>query len=391
MSKKDYYEVLGVSKNSSADEIKKAYRKVAMQHHPDRNPGDKESEQKFKEAAEAYEILSDSDKKSRYDQYGHAGVDPQYGFGGGGGFSDFGDIFGGGGGVGDIFEAFFGGGRRRGSPQGPQRGSDLRLDLEIEFKEAIFGIEKEVSIRHQENCEVCSGNGATPGTKITSCTTCGGSGQVQQTQKTLFGTFTQVGVCPKCNGEGKWPEEPCKPCNGKGKVSKEKKIKIKIPAGVDTGAKIRISGEGDIGTRGGGPGDLYVVIHAENDETGTFQRNGNDVYMELPLAYHQVALGDEIEITTLDATAKLDIPAGTQPGKVFTLKGKGVPVLGTDGRRRGDLHVLVNISVPKKLSDEERKLLKELAALHDPEAAKEKQSSDNGFFSMLKHAFHLDK
>jgi len=392
MNKRDYYEILGLKKDATEADIKKSYRSLARQFHPDINKSP-EAEQKFKELSEAYEVLADSDKRARYDQFGHAGVNPQFGGGHGGfGFEDMG-------GFGDIFEAFFGGGRRsRARSNGPERGSDLRLDFEIGFREAIFGVEKEAKVTHLENCEKCSGNGAEPGTKIVSCSTCGGVGQVQQTQKTLFGNFTQVTTCPKCQGAGKWPESPCKGCSGRGKVTKEKKIKLKIPAGVDTGAKLRVPGEGDIGIRGGGPGDLYVVIHVMDDDEGLFERRGNDVFIEVPLAYHQVALGDEIEIPTLDGKTNLTIPAGTQPGKLFTLKGKGVPILGTDGRRRGDLHVLVNISVPQKVSSEEAKLLKELATLHKTDHStkktkkedSDKGQQDNSFINILKNALHRD-
>ncbi len=393
MSKRDYYEVLGLSRSATDVEIKKAYRSLARTYHPDINKGP-EAEQAFKELSEANEVLSDPDKRKRYDQFGHAGVNPQFGGGGSGfGFEDFG-------GLGDIFEAFFGGGGRRGGggnrrPAGPERGSDLRLDVELGFKEAIFGIEKEIEVGHLENCETCHGNGATPGTKIQTCTTCGGLGQVQQSQRTLFGSFTQVTPCPKCHGEGKWPENPCKPCSGRGKISKNKKIKLKVPGGVDTGAKMRVPGEGDIGERGGGPGDLYVVLHVLADDEKQFERRGNDIYVEVPIAYHQAALGDDIEVLTLEGSTKMEIPAGTQPGTMFTLKGKGVPILGTEGRRRGELHVLINIDVPRKLGSDEAKLLKELASLHKPETKKknktEENNNDNSFINVLKNALHRDK
>jgi molecular chaperone DnaJ len=389
MSKRDYYEVLGVTKTATEVEIKKAYRNLARTYHPDINKTE-DAEQLFKEISEANEVLSDSQKRARYDQFGHAGVNPQGG--GYGGFEDFG-------GLGDIFEAFFGGGRRgggRSKPTGPERGSDLRIDVELAFKEAIFGVEKIIEINHLENCETCHGNGATPGTKIVTCTTCGGMGQVQQSQRTLFGSFTQVTTCPKCQGAGKWPENPCKPCNGRGKVNKSKKLELKIPAGVDTGARMRVPGQGDIGERGGGPGDLHVVFHVLADEDKQFERRGNDIYVEVPLAYHQVALGDEVDVPTLEGTTKLDIPAGTQPGKMFTLKGKGVPVYGTEGRRRGELYVLVNIAVPKKLGSDETKLLKELASLYkdDPDKKKVKKddtNNENSFINVLKNALHRDK
>lgn len=392
MSKKDYYEVLGVNKAANENDLRKAYRNLAKTYHPDINKTP-EAEEKFKEISEAYEVLSDSDKRSRYDQFGHAA------FGGGqGGFGGFEGGFGGFSDLGDIFDTFFGGGRSRGRrQQGPERGSDLRMDIEVDFKDAIFGVEKEISIKHLENCEVCSGNGAEPGTKISSCQTCGGAGQVQQTQKTLFGTFSSIAPCPKCGGVGKFPESPCKPCNGKGKVQKDKKLKIKIPAGVDSGARIRVPGEGDMGERGGGPGDLFVVLHVGDDKDRLFERRGNDVYTEVHLAYHQVALGDEVEVPTLDGVSTIDVPAGTPAGKVFTLRGKGVPVLGTDGRRRGDLHVMVNIEVPKKLSNEEYKLIKDLSNLAkansngNSEKHKSKHSDDKSFIDILKDKLHINK
>ena len=392
MSKKDYYEVLGVNKGANENDLRKAYRNLAKTYHPDINKTE-EAEEKFKEISEAYEILSDTDKRSRYDQFGHAG------FSGGGGAGGFEGGFGGFSDLGDIFETFFGGGGRsrgRARQQGPERGSDLRMDMEVNFKDAIFGIEKEIPLRHLENCDTCSGNGATPGTKIITCQTCGGAGQVQQTQKTLFGTFASVGPCPKCQGAGKFPESTCKPCNGKGKINKEKKLKIKIPAGVDNGARIRVPGEGDMGERGGGAGDLYVVLHVGDDKTNTFERRDNDVYSEVAIAYHQAALGDEVEVPTLDGFTAIDVPAGTPTGKVFTLRGKGVPVLGTDGRRRGDLHIIINIAVPQKLSSEESRLLKELASLSKPKAtvdnrSKAKHNDDKSFINILKDKLHINK
>lgn len=397
MSKKDYYEVLGVNKGATENDLRKAYRNLAKTYHPDINKTE-EAEQKFKEISEAYEVLSDADKRSKYDQFGHAAFSGG-GFGGGG-FGGFEGGFGGFSDLGDIFDTFFGGGgRSRGRrQQGPERGSDLRMDIEVDFKDAIFGVDKEVDIKHLENCDTCHGNGATPGTKISSCETCGGAGQVQQTQKTLFGTFSSIAVCPKCNGVGKFPEDPCKPCSGKGKVNKDKKLKIKIPAGVDSGARIRVPGEGDMGERGGGPGDLYVVLHVGDDKERIFERRGNDVYAEAQLAYHQVALGDEVEVPTLEGTTTIDVPAGTPTGKVFTLRGKGVPILGSDGRRRGDLHIMINIAVPKKLSHEEYKLIKDLANLSkansNSNGDKSKTKShhdDKSFIDILKDKLHINK
>jgi molecular chaperone DnaJ len=385
MAKRDYYEILGVSKTASENELKKAYRNLARQYHPDVNKSP-EAESIFKEISEAYEVLSDKEKRERYDRFGHDGVNFQGGGFGGFGFEDFGDI-------GDIFDAFFGGGgsrrKRKENPNRPQRGSDLRLDIEIEFKEAIFGSEKEIVINHLENCDQCNGSGAKKGSRIVTCTTCGGIGQVQQTQRSLFGSFTQITVCPKCNGAGKWPEEKCNTCKGKGKINKDKKIKIKIPAGVDTGAKLRVPNEGDSGLNGGPNGDLYVVMHVAKDKNGIYEREGNDIYMELPISYYQAVLGDEVEVELLDEKTKININAGTQPGKIITLKGKGVPILGTDGIRRGDFHIVINILVPQKVSSEEEKLLRELALLRKGEIPKKKE--ENSFLNILKHALHMDK
>jgi molecular chaperone DnaJ len=385
MAKRDYYEILGVSKTASENELKKAYRNLARQYHPDVNKSP-EAESIFKEISEAYEVLSDKEKRERYDRFGHDGVNFQGGGFGGFGFEDFGDI-------GDIFDAFFGGGgsrrKRKENPNRPQRGSDLRLDIEIEFKEAIFGSEKEIVINHLENCDQCNGSGAKKGSRIVTCTTCGGIGQVQQTQRSLFGSFTQITVCPKCNGAGKWPEEKCNTCKGQGKINKDKKIKIKIPAGVDTGAKLRVPNEGDSGSNGGPNGDLYVVMHVAKDKNGIYEREGNDIYMELPISYYQAVLGDEVEVELLDEKTKININAGTQPGKIITLKGKGVPILGTDGIRRGDFHIVINILVPQKVSSEEEKLLRELALLRKGEIPKKKE--ENSFLNILKHALHMDK
>lgn len=371
MSKRDYYEVLGVSKDASEADIKKAYRKLARKYHPDVNPGDKEAEGKFKEAAEAYDVLSDSQKKARYDQFGHAGTDPQGGFGAGGfGGGDFG------GGFGDIFDMFFGGGGRR---QGPQKGDDLRYDLDISFEEAAFGLEKDIKIPRWENCDQCKGTGATPGTDAKTCPTCHGSGQVQFTQNTPFGRFVQSKTCQQCHGEGKIIEKPCKQCQGRGKVRKNKKIHVKIPAGVDTGSRLRISGEGEPGAKGGPPGDLYVFIQVRKHKF--FQREGNEVICEMPLSFVQAALGDEIEVPTLDGKVKLKIPEGTQTGTHFRLKGKGIPSL--RGYGRGDQHVIVSILTPTKLSEKQKELLKEFAEL----SGETPQSGGKGFFERMKDAF----
>jgi molecular chaperone DnaJ len=361
MAKRDYYEILGVSKSAGEADLKKAYRTLARQYHPDVNKT-AEAEAMFKEITEAYEVLSDPQKRAAYDQYGHAGVN--MGGGPGGGFEGFGGA--GGFGFNDIFEAFFGGGMggqggRRG-PAGPERGSDLRLDLEVGFRDAIFGSEREITISHLASCETCHGNGAAPGTEVTSCSTCRGMGQVQQTQRTPFGSFTQVAVCPKCQGEGKVAENPCKDCRGQGRKKVTKQLKVKVPAGVDTGARLRVSGEGDAGMRGGPAGDLYVVLFVLPDPEHRFERRDTDLFTEVAIDYTDAALGAEIEVPTMEGTTKITVPAGTQPGTVFRLKGKGVPHLG-DSRRRGDLHVAVKIEVPTQLSSDETKLLKSLASL----------------------------
>jgi len=404
MAKRDYYEVLGVTKNSNETEVKKAYRNLARTYHPDVSK-EENAETKFKEISEAYEVLSDPNKKARYDQFGHEGVNNQFG---GGSYGGFGGFDGMGFDLGDIFDSFFGSSSSRRSsnarPSGPERGSDLRIDINISFKEAIFGVEKDIEIRHLEKCSECNGSGAEKESKIVNCDTCGGKGQVHQTQKTIFGSFSQIAMCPKCNGAGKWPEKACKECSGKGKIQKSKSIKIKIPAGVDSGARLRVSGEGNVGEKGGPSGDLYVMIYAQPDETKTFKRQDNDVYIELAFDYHQLTLGDDVEIPTLEGTTKLNIPEATQVGTIFTLKGKGVPVLGTDGRRRGDLYVLVNVIIPKKLSSEEEKLIKELSNLykkdeskHDEskhkDESKNKNESKHGesFINILKNAINKDK
>lgn len=360
MAKRDYYEVLGVSKSAGEADLKKAYRNLARQYHPDVNKT-AEAEAMFKEITEAYEVLSDPQKRAAYDQYGHAGVN-MGGGGPGGGFEGFG---GAGFGFNDIFEAFFGGGMggggRRG-PSGPERGSDLRLDLEVAFRDAIFGTETEIAIAHLAGCDTCHGSGAAPGSEVTTCGTCRGMGQVQQSQRTPFGSFTQVAVCPKCQGEGKMAENPCKDCRGQGRKKVSKQLKVKIPAGVDTGARLRVSGEGDAGSRGGPAGDLYVVLFVLPDGEHRFERRDTDLYTEAAVDYTDAALGAEIEVPTLEGTTRITMPAGTQPGTVFRLKGKGVPHLG-DSRRRGDLHVAVKLEVPTQLSSDETTLLKRLAAL----------------------------
>jgi molecular chaperone DnaJ len=356
--KADYYELLGLSKGASEDELRKAYRKLARKYHPDVNKEDG-AEERFKEIAEAYEVLNDPQKRAAYDQFGHAGLGGQGGFGGfEGGFEGFSGGFGG---LGDIFEAFFGG-QAGGRPRrrGPERGADLRLDLEITFREAIFGTEQTVDIRHLEQCGSCFGTGAKEGSQISRCATCKGQGQIQQMTRTAFGQFAQVTACPRCKGEGQTIDQPCPSCKGDGKKQTDKQLKVKIPAGVDTGARLRVSGEGDAGNRGGPSGDLFIVLHSGSDKE--FQRRDTELFQAYPISYTQAALGAEVEIPTLEEPQKLKIPAGTQNGTVFTIKGQGVPYLG-DARRRGDMHVEVFVAVPTNVSDEETELLHRLEEL----------------------------
>jgi molecular chaperone DnaJ len=380
MPKRDYYEVLGVARDASEAEIKKAYRQLARQYHPDMNPGDKAAEAKFKEVQEAYEVLSDADKRARYDQFGHAGAEAGGpGFGGfdfGGAGADFG-------GFGDIFDMFFGGGFGRTSRrQGPERGADLRLDIEIPFEEAVFGGEKEVGVPRQERCSSCDGSGAAPGTRPRTCPTCHGSGQVRVAQNTPLGHFQTIRTCHQCHGQGTIIETPCPACRGRGVVQRTRKIKIKIPPGVDTGARLRMAGEGESGARGGPPGDLYIYISVQLHPF--FQRDGFDILCEVPVNMVQAALGDRIMVPTLDGKVELNIPAGTQSGSVFRIKGKGIPRL--NGAGRGDQHVRVHVETPTSLTEKQKELLREFGRLYgrEPKGAREQ---DKGFFKKVKDAF----
>ncbi|WP_027091152.1 molecular chaperone DnaJ [Cohnella thermotolerans] len=345
--KRDYYEVLGLGRNASADEIKKAYRNLARKYHPDVNK-EPDAEQKFKEVKEAYDVLSDDQKRARYDQYGHE--DPMAGFGGGGA-ADFG------GGFGDIFDMFFGGGGRR-DPNAPQRGNDLQYTMTIEFKEAVFGKETDITIPRTETCDTCHGSGAKPGTRIENCSVCRGTGQQEVAQNTPFGRIVNRRTCSACGGRGKIIRERCTTCSGSGQVKRNRKIHVKIPAGVDDGSQLRISGEGESGLRGGPPGDLYLVLRVKPHDF--FERDGDDIYCEVPLTFTQAALGDEIEIPTLTEKVKLKIPSGTQTGTYFRLKGKGVPKL--RGYGQGDQHVKVTVVTPTQLTEEQKELLREFAA-----------------------------
>jgi molecular chaperone DnaJ len=366
--KRDYYEVLGVSKGASEAEIKKAYRKLAKPYHPDLNPGDKEAEARFKEVNEAYEVLSDPDKRLKYDQFGHAAFDPS-GFGGGsgftGGFSDFGDIFG------DIFSGFgdiFGGARTR---SGPQRGESIRIRLSVTFEEAAFGCTKEISVSRIEDCDECGGSGCEKGTTAEVCSRCNGTGTVRTSQRIAFGTFTSTTTCPNCGGSGKIIHQPCHSCRGSGKNQKQRKISVNIPAGIDDGQTISLRGQGNAGTNGGPPGDLLITVAVRSHPL--FQRDGTSVLYTMPISFVQAALGAEIEVPTLDGNVKYTLPPGTQTGTVFRLKGKGIPHL--RGGVRGDQFVTVQVEVPRNLTPAQKELLQKFA-----EAMGENVGEHNGGF-----------
>ena len=375
-NKRDYYEVLGVDKGADLDAIKKAYRKMAMKYHPDRNPDNKEAEEKFKEVGEAYEVLSDSDKRARYDQYGHAGVDPNFGAGGGygggfGGFGDFGDL-------GDIFGSFFGGGASRTSnANAPRRGENVMSRLELTFEEAAFGCEKEISAVRIENCPSCSGSGSADGV-IETCTTCRGSGQVRTTQNFMGMQMQSTSVCPKCNGKGKVIKNPCNTCRGKGKVRKTQKIKVKVPAGVDEGQSVRVRGEGCVGFNGGPNGDLLAEVYIKRHPI--FTRNNMDVLCEVPISFTQAALGAQIQVPTLDGKVTYDIPEGTQTGTTFNLPGYGIPEV-NNPRRRGNQRFTVVVETPTRLSKEQKDLLRQLDGMLE-ETPKRKK-----FFESIKDLF----
>ena len=353
--KRDYYEVLGVAKGASDDEIKKAYKKLARKYHPDLNPDNKEAEEKFKEANEAYEILSDKEKRSRYDQFGHAGVDPNFGAGGGGfdGNFDFGDL-------GDIFGSFFGGGfggGRRANPNAPQRGESIRLSLILSFEEAAFGCEKAVTVERLEPCASCQGSGCAEGTTPEVCPDCHGTGTVQVRRQTPMGVFATSSPCTRCGGKGKIIHQPCRECRGAGSVRQRRTIQASIPAGIDNGQTISIRGQGNAGKNGGPAGDLLITITVRPHEL--FRREGTSVLCEAPITFAQAVLGAELEIPTIDGKVKYDIPEGTQSGTVFRLKGKGIPSI--NGRGRGDQYVTVTIETPRNLNKEQKEALRKFA------------------------------
>ena len=344
--------MLGVSRDASADEIKKAYRKLAKQHHPDMHKDDNKdaSAEKFKEASEAYAVLSDEKKRSQYDQFGHAAFDQN-----GGGFGGFDDFMGGFGGFGDIFDSFFGGGRSARPRTGPMRGSDLRMEMTITFEEAAFGAEKEVRLNKDVTCETCGGTGAKKGTQAQTCGTCGGTGQIRQQRSTAFGTFVNVVDCPECGGKGTIIKDPCSVCHGRGIHKQQKTLKVNVPAGIDNAQIITLRGEGGTGQRGGPPGDLQIYIYVKPHEH--FKREGYDLYLEMPISFADAALGAELHVPTLDGKAKYKMPEGTQTGTVFRLKDKGIQHLRTS--RKGSLYVVVKIETPKKLNEKQKTLLKE--------------------------------
>lgn len=372
--KRDYYEVLGVSKTATDDELKKAYRKLAKQYHPDLHPGDKEAEAKFKEINEAYEILSDADKRAKYDQYGFAAFDPNSGFGGFdggfGGFDDLGDILGSifGGGFGGFGGGFGGGGQRRNN--GPRKGENVRVNLTLDFEEAVFGCKKEIPVNMVETCPDCKGTGCAEGTHPETCPDCGGRGTVVRTQRTAMGMMQSTSQCPRCNGRGQVIHTPCPTCKGNGRIRKKKTVSVNIPAGIDNGQTVSLRGLGNEGVNGGAPGDLLVTVTVRAH--ALFERDGSSILLDLPISYAQAVLGAEVTVPTLTGKVKLTIPEGTDTGTTFRLKGKGVPFLRGNGS--GDQFVTVNIETPKKLNDPQKEALRKFAeAMDEPVAAEKKR------------------
>lgn len=384
MAKRDYYEILGVSRNASLEEIKKAYRKLAIKYHPDKNPDNKEAEERFKEVSEGYEVLSDSNKKATYDQFGHEGLKGTFGRGGFTWqdfthFGDFEDVFSG---LDDFFRAFgvdadiFGTGQSQRRRTGPRKGRSIEYELEVEFVEAALGMEKSINVPRYETCSTCKGSGAKPGTKDTVCPACGGNGQVS----TVSGFFSIARTCNKCEGSGRIIKTPCSKCNGRGFVKQSRKIKVKIPPGVDNGVKLRISGEGEAGERGGPQGDLYVVVYVKEHEF--FKRRDSDIYCGVKVSFTQAVFGGEIDVPTIDGKVKMKIQPGTQSGKIFRLRGKGVPDL-FHGSGRGDQLVKISIDVPRNLNEEQKRLLKEFAHT----LGEDTSSKSKSFIDKMKKAF----
>lgn len=378
--KRDYYEVLGVQKGASDDEVKKAHRKLAKQYHPDLNQDNPEADEKFKELNEAYEVLSDKEKRQKYDQFGFAGVDPSYGGGAGGayggGFGDFGDL-------GDIFSSFFGGGfgggRSTTRRNAPQRGESIRQSVILSFEEAAFGCEKEITIDRIENCEECGGTGAAKGTNPETCSNCRGTGTVTQTQRTPLGMFQTQAACPHCHGTGKIVKTPCSKCSGAGRVRKSRTLKVNVPAGIDEGQSIQLRGQGNAGVNGGPSGDLLVTVSIRPHPV--FTRDGSNVICEIPISFAQAALGDLLQVPTIDGRIEYKIPEGTQTGTVFRMKGKGIQ--NVNGRGRGDQFVRVNIEVPKNLSEKQKRLLRDF----EENTTDDNQSQRKGFWDKVKDAF----
>src|SRR2546425_4153775 len=369
--KRDYYEVLGVSRTASAEELKRAYRKLALQFHPDRNPSDPQAEARFKEINEAYEVLSDQSKRQRYATFGlPARGMPGFDFGGAGC-----------GGINDIFDMFFGAAAAGRGRTGPRRGSDLRLDLRLTFEEAVFGVERELTIPRAEACQACHGSGAESGTSPQTCPQCRGSGQVRRATQSIFGQIVNVASCPRCNGEGKVIERPCKSCGGSGHRPGEKKVRVNIPAGVDSGSQIRLTGEGEVGPRGGAAGDLYIVIQVKPHPV--LKRNGTDIVYELPLSVAQAALGDTVEIPTVDGPERIEIPPGTQYGKLLRIHGRGIPHLRSG--RRGDQVVYVRVVIPTNLTEEQKHALHQLGGVSG-----KPQHIEKGFFDRFKQVIGFD-
>ncbi len=371
-SKRDYYEVLGVSRSAGDEEIKKAFRRLAKQYHPDANK-EQGAEARFIEINEAYEILSDPQKRAAYDRYGHAAV----GNGGGTGFGDFGD-FGTFSSINDLFETFFSGTAGAQRRAGTQRGADLRYDLTITFEEAVFGCQKEIELPRWETCTNCRGSGAQPGTSTARCSSCQGTGEIRRVQQSIFGQFVNVTMCERCRGEGRVITTPCEKCRGQGRVRNNRRVVVNIPAGVDDGINVRVTGEGEVSARGGTPGNLYVILTVKPHHV--FKRQSNDIIYELPISFTQAALGDEVEVPTVDGKATtLKIPAGTQSNRSFRLKGMGVPVVHSSAR--GDQHVIVKVVTPTNLTAEQKRLLEEFARL-------EREQNDKNIFDKIKDVFH---